>query len=256
MLFPISLIFAGISFWTLLWPQYSIFQDSKLQYQKNQEVLQGIQNRKVAIEKMNLQVAQNESENSAVLNYLTDKKMEEKIVKQLNYLASSSGVFLRDISLVGSSKGQIDSGAGAFPSSLVPALPVQNGVSANEIIQNIPVSISVQGDYDKLKNFFNAVQHLPILNSLKTLTITVDEKTSSDNTSNSTKTFTLEAKLTVDFGYLKKVKASAEKMASFDAKIDEKVINDLKAYISQDVPALTLDPVAIGAVGSNNPFLP
>lgn len=248
-LFPSLLIFAGVLCWTFLWPQYEIFRANKVTYQQDHEALQLIQTKRSAVEKLNLQVTQNETNNSAVLGYLADQKMEEKIIKQVNYAAASAGVFLDDIGVAASDGSQLN--ANGLTNLANPMLPAQNAIQVAEDVQSIPVNIGVQGDYGKLKIFFNSIQHLPIFNSLKALNIVVVEKAASSEV-NSPKIYTLAAKLTVNFGYLKKVKAGPQKMANFSPTIDEETIGVLKAYISQDIPALVLDPAMVGV---ENPFL-
>ncbi len=243
--FPIILILAVAVFFGYINPEIVAFKAVSDDYNTNLQILQGVKNKKAALDSLSNTIKNDEESNAMILNYLPKNKVEEKIVGEVNYLAANAGVFLDNVEIVDN----------PTPASVVADLASKN--QPIDIIQNTQAVITVDGDYDKLKTFFNGIQHIPLFNSIKSLNIaTVEKTTSSDSAATSTtgsqSTTTITAKITVDFGYLKQVKADDKKLADFHPEIDNATIQKLKDYTAGNVPKINMSGIS---AGSNNPFL-
>ncbi|NTV40944.1 MAG: hypothetical protein HGA61_01585 [Candidatus Moranbacteria bacterium] len=217
--------------------------------------MQSIQDKKVALESLNLQLKGEGNVGETVISFLTKDKVEEKIIGELNYLASNSGVFLNNFKIINQSK-MIDRG-GLTVGSLT-GIVNENGseLSANQPLNSLQTTqavVTISGDYEKLKIFFGGVQHMPLFNSIKTLNITSVEKTGTGELASAEGAVrTITAEIVVDFSHLEPVKASNSELVDFKPEIDEKTVQALENYVSRSVSEIKIDDIA---VGSGNPFV-
>ncbi len=239
---PVILILAAIVFWAYIRPEISSLQAARDDYNLNQQILQNVESKKSALETLSSKI-QTDDGSALVLNYLPSNKMEEKIIGDVNYIASNSGVFLNNLEIVSSPS--------PAPGVIVPVSPAD--VKTSDALQNIQLTITAEGDYNKLKTFFDAVQRMSLLNTVKSLSISTVEKNSSSDPAATQSAVTIVSKLVVDFGYLKQVKADDKKLANFNSSIDNATIQKLKDYTSNSTPKVSMEGIVSG---SSNPFLP
>ena len=253
--FPIVLVVSTVVFWAYVWPEFVSLRANNVSYRFDQGVLREAYDKKAALETLNSQIRESDSGSTLVLNYVPKDRAEEKIIGQINYLASNSGVFLNNIEVLKKNE-QSSSTLKAANSTANVASNLKAGNS--NVLQSTQITIKVGGDYDKLKLFFSGIQHMPLLNSIKSLNIVSKDKAKDKNNSSTPAVdekvqTSIEAELVVDFGYLKQARTDESKLASFKAEIDDKTIQDLKEYTSGVIPKINTSDIA---TGRSNPFLP
>ena len=232
----------------------SINQEKK----ENEKSLQEIKDKASSIEAIGKQIASSSGDVTLINSYLPNKKVEEKIIGGMNYLASDAGVSLDNVSMK-SSEG----------SSLQNNSPTKNSSggqissdNANEV-RFSEATVIVSGGYDKIRLFIDQLQKMFLFNNIKSLNIYKKEvknvnsgnTTDKKNTAASTNSSELSAEIIVSFGYLPPVKASNFKISSFEAKIDSETISVLKQYVSQKTESVS-SIVSGSNKGRVNPFLP
>ncbi len=251
--FPVVLFLAAVAFWLFIWPAIMSLQTVNNEYKVSQKNLINVQEKRTALETLNSQLKSGDKNGALVAEYLPTQKSEEKIIGQVNSLASAAGIFLDNIEIT---KSQEQS------ASITNLAPVPVGIVGAEPLAVVPVVantqavVTVSGDYNKLKAFFDGIQHMPLFNSVKSLEITSLEKTLTDPNATAVKTpeFIISAKLTLDFGHLNRVQIDNNNLKSFQPEIDSKTLQNLGAYIAtKDVPAINTSDITTGV---SNPFLP
>ena len=223
-------------------PEFGRVKDLNAEYATNQQALAAVKDKKIALEKLSSQIKSNE-DSGVVYDYLPADKVEERIIGGINYLTTDAAVSLANISVKAAVDAQSSSNASATPTDPTTEL---TGLTAPSSVQTTQATVTVKGDYEKIKNFINGVQHMPLMNSIKSLNITAVEGTETEPAS-------LTAVLVIDFSYLKSIKADNAKLANFKPEIDNTSVESLKSYISKSVPKINAAEVGSGRT---NPFLP
>ena len=186
-----------------------------------------------------------------VYNYLPNKKVEERIIGGVNYLAVDSGVSLVNISLR-----NLDVPNPANTAQQNAALANKPADNA-DVLQFSEATISISGDYEKIKLFINQLQKIALFNNIKSLVISNKEKSSSNTTdANSSSSSTLFADMVVNFGYLSSSELNNNKITNLKPELDSDTIGVLKQYISQKTESMASMISNVGNKGKANPFLP
>lgn len=254
--FPLFLIALGGFIWGYVRPEVTLYRSVNEKYKANQQSLQVVLKNKDAFNMLSLKLKEDQKSRGLILNYIPFDRVEEQIIGEISYLATNSGVFLDNVKITD----QISTGS--FGGSTQTNSLAQKGPdnkSVVDVVQSTQAKIIVNGDYEKLKIFFKGVQHLPLLNSVKSLNITLNSnKPAVDGTTGVARanqaTTPITAEMVVDFGYLKQVKADKKELADFNPEIDSKTVQALQEYISADIPPVVSTTGVL--MGSNNPFLP
>jgi hypothetical protein len=248
--FPIILVISISIFIGYIWPEIKNVKMINVEKNTNAQSLQFIKEKQAAIESIGTQIANNSNIGSVINDYLPNKKVEERIIGGVNYLAMDSGVSLLDVSLKNPNVTN-----SAFSGNT--AEEKTSAVNTDEL-QFSEVAISISGDYEKIKLFIEQLQRISLLNDIKSLTIANQIKNVPDSAANPDETSTaisstLSASVVIDFGYLPSFGIDGSKVAKLDSKLDTDVIDVLKNYISQK-PGLVVS--SAGNKGKANPFLP
>lgn len=235
-----------------------------------------ISNKKQAMSKINNQLDSNTTSESDVDSYLPSTKVEERIMSSINFLANDSSVLLINITIKDPEQNSTAQGmsAGAtmnvnnavkYADSSVtdPANGTASTINQGGGLKMSEATITISGEYDKIKLFVDSLQHIPIYNSLKSLSIsnlpTGSSATSGDQGVNQNndvqKNSTLYANIVLDFGYMSPAKASVVNADKFNPAIDNETVKALQSYVSKD--AVVSGNRTINAVngGKSNPFL-
>jgi len=260
--FPIMLVISGVIFVGYIWPEIDNIKNINKEKLSNSQTLAAIKSKQAAIEQIGTQMVNDVDGNTMIDNYLPDKKVEEKIIGGINYFAADAGVSLADIS--------IKDVEPAVVSGQNPAAPATGALSADgsanaQISQAdtnrmlfSEVSISIIGDYSKIRLFIDELQRMALFSSIKSLAISnkvqaAGSASGSENTVNSTN---LLSDIVVDFGYLKSYGLDNNRIAQFKPGLDNETISTLKQYISQKTASITSLINSSGNKGKTNPFLP
>ena len=153
---------------------------------KNQGMLQDIAAKQAAIAKIDSQMTSNSADTATINNYLPSTRVEERILSGVNFLASDAGVSLANISLKDAQPAtaagvDVTTSINTTPSNVaaVNSLSSTSGAIAGTAVQQAPpeslqyteATISVSGNYDKIRLFVDELQRMPILNVVKSLNI-------------------------------------------------------------------------------------
>ncbi|KKP97471.1 MAG: hypothetical protein US25_C0002G0016 [Candidatus Moranbacteria bacterium GW2011_GWE1_36_7] len=258
--FPIMLIISVSIFIGYIWPEISVVRSNIAQKNVNIAELDAINSKKVLIETYGKKLSSNSEVEAVVKNYLPEKKTEERVISSINYLANDANVALVDFSLGSVSNSATESSqlglaTLALPSTDPAAIdPVTGQPIANEApntLKSTTVSVSVSGEYEKIRMFLNGLAHAPMFNKIKSLEISKQADSETDGEKIESKM--LLATITVEFGHLGVAKATSAKLDNFKPEVDTASIEVLQKYVS-----LKSQPASEegGPRGKQNPFLP
>jgi len=244
---PIILVISFSIFIGYIWPEIINIKSINAKKIENTQSLQSIKDNQVAIESVGTQIANDNGSKTMIDNYLPDKKVEERIIGGINYLAVDSGVSLVDVSLK-----NVDTSVLANNTA-----PAANALNNIDKLQFSEATVSISGDYEKIKLFIDQLQKMSLFNDIKSLTISNQEKSSANtNGAGSSVSSDLSADIVIDFGYLPSSVLDNNKITNFKSEIDEDTISVLKQYISQKTESAAAAINNIGNKGKANPFLP
>ncbi|EKD46738.1 MAG: hypothetical protein ACD_67C00088G0001 [uncultured bacterium] len=263
--FPIILVISVSIFIGYIWPEITRLRSANEIKLKMDQQLQEIDVKKGAAESVGKQISSSDSEKT-IKDYLPENKIEERIINDVNFLASGSNVALVDISLesektVSDSKTAAPVGVAGILNPIARADAVANeeqpideltaGKAVGSATRSTSAMISISGEYDKIRVFLNGLHRLPIFSTVKSLVITKQQTEKSEGESSSSENILL-ANVDVDFGYMNVSKVSGQEVAKFNPEnIDNEIVDVLKKYTSQKAPSLEIDG---GAKGKSNPF--
>lgn len=271
--FPIMLIISVSIFIGYIWPEiFKLKEANELRLAKTEE-FQGINVKKAAIDSIGNQISNSDSQ-KIVEEYLPGSRVEERIVNGVNYLATDAGVSLVNISLtnevastsdgnnstsglaailnpIGTANATLES---APAPAMATAAQTTTETASSKGLKTIATNISISGDYGKIKIFFDNLQRMSILNTVKSVVITKqsEEKSSGVENQEASSGDTLLATAVVDFGYMFTEKLNNQKVDSFKQYIDNETIDVLKGFVSQKGQ---LVDVSSDAKGKSNPFI-
>lgn len=240
LIFPLMLAASFAFFMYYAWPEIVNLKSIKEEKSENNQLLQDIKNKKLDIERIGNQISEDKDSSNAVLSYLPVKKMEERIVGGVNYLAIDSGVALANLSLKDISTEN--------PGNTARQNPASDKKEKEEIINTMKFSeatILANGGYEKIKLFVDQLQKIFLFNNIKSLTIS-SEQNSSENANS------LLATAVVDFGYIAPSKMNNSRIANFKPEFDKSTIDTLKQYVLQKTETVNRS----SSKGKANPFLP
>jgi len=219
--------------------------------------LKTIKDKKAAIEKIDSQINGDIEGEKIVTDYLPENKAEERILSAVNYLATDSAVSLINITLVDASLEDKNdntlSAAGILAPIINTSAPAAKPASTD--LKFSEATISVTGEYAKIKLFIEQLQHVPMLNDVKKVTIspTPVERGKEDVKVDPSKLF---ANIVIDFGWMKMKKMDNQKIANFVAGVDVQTADTLKKFVSKKTAAPgALAENAGDNKGKSNPFL-
>jgi hypothetical protein len=244
--FPIVLVVSVALFFGFIWPEFSNISTIKSEKIAKTAELKAVKDKQTAIEAIGQKIAGDADSEAIVKNYLPQAKPEERIVNGLNYLAGDANVSLVNMTLQGSddaAKPAIgQAGALIDPTT---GLPIADNTNS---VKTISASVSLSGEYDKIRMFLDNVQRMPMFNVIKS----VDIQKKADEAGTENASTLLSANVDIDFGYMNASKISNQLGDKFENKLDDETIASLQKYISQK------SQMVAGSVdenGKSNPFL-
>lgn len=188
------------------------------------------------IEKVNnlmVNLGTNTENQNILFSFLPEKQQEEEIINDLNNIASTEAVSIKNLSLIKSPS-----------TSLIISSEGAEAEESEAAIKNFDVDFTVIGTYDKIKNIINKLYKSRRFNKVASLEITKNETEAAGNN--------LQVKFILTFSYLKKanvisIGSNIFSQDSFNMSVISK-INNWK----------TINVAKIGNIsgGRENPFLP
>ncbi|EKE19541.1 MAG: hypothetical protein ACD_8C00143G0013 [uncultured bacterium] len=251
--FPIVLVISFFIGFGYVWPEAMKIKDMNEKKIEKQKTLENIEAKKRLI----LQAKEKMSSGDLgvfVKDYLPERRIEEKIISNISYLASDSNISLLDISMTDSGKSQ--SKPAVAESNATTISGMGSGIkNIDPVMESIPVKVSVSGTFQQTKVFLDGLQRLPIFNNVDSLSISkkATEKKSDENDSPAGED-SLLVDAVINFGYMGVSKISESEASSLSLNIDEETIKGLKGYVSTKEQILS--PALAGEKGGRtNPFL-
>lgn len=244
--FPVMLVVSLAIFFGYVWPE---FDNIKLLNQENiQSKAQYDQadNRQKAIIAMGEKIKQDPSTSDSISAYLPEKRSEEQVINNINFLATSDSVTLTNLAITNiAAKPQEelmpDTTLAPTPGFLsAGTVPVQIATNPEDSLQYTEATISASGTYNNLGIFLNQIQHSGMYNKVKSLSIKKDDQKDEQ---------LLTASLVVDFGYLAPIKFNNQNLAKLQSGLDTNTLESLQKYISQKNQIIDL-----GSTSKDNPF--
>lgn len=220
-----------------IWPEINNVKNINKEKNTNTQSLQDIKDKQSAIELIGAQIANDNDGKTIVYNYLPNKKVEERIIGGVNYLAVDSGVSLVNISLK-----NLDS------INLTDVNQKGNAVNNANLLKFSEATISIAGDYEKIKLFINQLQQMALFNNIKSFVISKKEESSDSGN--------LSVEIIMNFGYLPSSEINNKNISNFKAELDNNTISVLKQYISQKTESIAAMISDTGNKGKANPFFP
>jgi hypothetical protein len=260
--FPIVVIVSVWMFVFFTWP--AIGEASKINKEKKSrlQLLEAVQKKQAEIKKTGIQIDDDVKGTAMIYDYLPEKKMEEKIIGEINYLANDAGVFISNISL----RSVASSNVKTMTNNTFDA----NRKAISSTIEEVDLDgflILVAGNYSSIRLFVDELQKINLFNNIKSLTISnrnkeKDLKVSAEESAGSTQADMLEAEIAIDFGNLKRGELdengelSDDKVEKLDPILDNEFLPVLKKYISQKTITAEAFMNSNTIKGRTNPFLP
>lgn len=266
--FPIMVAISVAIFIRYVWPEIGSLKIINQEKGRITKSLQAVEEKQEIIKSLATEISSSSEDMAVVNSYLPSKKVEERIIGGVNYLAADSGVSLINISLKTPEYSDTAvQAASAYPVAAINSsintlatatIPADNDITGDQSVvgdgsgmQFSEASIKIAGDYEKIRLFLDQVQKMSLLNNVKSLSITSNAKESADPSVSSTE---LSADMVVNFGYLESATSSVG-VAGLQDELDKDTINTLKQYISQKTASVaTL--IGNSNKGKTNPFLP
>lgn len=272
--FPIVLVVCVAIFIGYIWPEINNLKIANEEKMATEQSLKEAKEKQAVVEQLGAQIASSTAEKSLVYSYLPDKKVEEQIIAAINYLAADSQVSLATVSLTDVFEKISASGSDPYSESGSSAAMAENNGNSksnqnqanNNKVQFSEASITIIGDYEKIRFFLDQIQKMTLFNKIKSVKIYTKKENSSGNAgagaNNNASTDSgnvppnnnIFADVVIDFGYLKSSKD--DKAVKLKSDLDNETINVLKQYVSQKTATLLPIGGDSGNKGKINPFIP
>lgn len=270
--FPLILVVSISIFIGYIWPEISNLRIANEEKMKHVSEVEGINNKKAAIQRIDAEINGDNEGETIINNYLPNAKVEERILTSVNFLASDSEVSLVDLSFDNGNPEKKNENVELLSSGS----PLSAAIASNAVNTSNPdnqkadaigdkqvmhTTIMVSGEYEKIRLFIDQLQKMSPLNSIKNLTISSQTEESDkqgdvaegEDTSNTqVSSSELSAEMNVDFYWMSPVKIDSQKIANFKSGLDNDTIAVVKQYVSQKAPSV--DKFG-DASGKRNPFL-
>jgi hypothetical protein len=259
--FPAAVAVSIAIFIMYVWPEFGNFQKARGELRESEKNLSETQEKKKNITELIAELDQNQSKENYVKSFLPLKRGEEEILNGLNFLATSAGVVIYDISLEKSPAGaspQNKSGEDAYSSKdvIFSSGSESGGTAAREIKPQLTaqkMKIGISGNYENMKNFLDQLYRIEMFNVSESWILSRADLKNKEPETPPLPADLLSLNVDINFAQLGQFKVGNNYAApifsqkSFNFSSYEK----LESLTSQKIPALE----AVG-VERVNPFLP
>jgi hypothetical protein len=249
---PFALVIAVILIIWFVWPEFGDLRTIIQEFQAKQETLKEVRAKEANVKSLISTLGQNSDQENFVLNYLSSKRNEEKIINALNFLATSY-----QLNLVNVNVEKIKSTA-EVPTSVQTLLDDTAGnvseVASNvREIQYVATKINVSGTYDQITKFINAVSKMEFLNKIDSIKISVQPAQAATPEQPQSLAQGLSCEMTVEFGYLSPISSGTDFSTPVFSQsgFNFEKVNGLVQSLSEKAPVLDE-----GMKGLANPFFP
>jgi len=262
--FPIMFVISFSIFIGYIWPEINNVKKINTEKLANTQALQAVKDKQSAIELLGTQILNDSDGSATIKSYLPDKKVEERIIGGINYLAADSGVMLVNIYLKKSDVADLTNGAQQNAASVKNSSASLNNPANGQVLTDEAdglrfndATILVNGEYEKIRLFIDQLQKISLLNNIKSLTITNKKKSYEGETEETNPDpSNLSADIVMSFGYLPSLSLDNNKISKFKPEMDNNAVGILKQYVSQKTESVAAITGGIGNKGKANPFLP
>lgn len=205
---------------------------------------------------------ESEGEQKVLSKYVPDEKLEEEIVDKLNYIASSSGLFIFKLSVSDSQRtlssvANVPSASYSIPQNKetdkVAAIEESSEKIAlkNSTPVDLVVNFGVLGNYGSVKTLIEKVQKIkrfndPLFLSIKN--VSLEGKDASATVGDK-----IQAEMALNFSFLKRVNSISNVNEGIfsEGKFNMAAIEKIRSNVSD-----TDVPITVESSGRPNPFIP
>jgi hypothetical protein len=226
-----------------VWPSISESRLANELYAKKQNDLAQLDDKQQKIDSVSTKIKADTTSTQLVGTYLPKNRSEEQIISNVNYLATSAGVSLANISLTDSSPAVVQSDANVIPMMDESGQPIVTQVDPETLLKFSSAKISASGSYDNLQMFIDKLQHSGVYSKVKSFSVEKNKSTDGQATT------LLVSDIVIDFGYLAAIKFDNNMLASFEPTFDSTLVKSLQDFVSQKNQVID-----IGSTGKTNPF--
>jgi hypothetical protein len=223
-------------------------KEKRAELQMEKEKLARIVEKNNNIKKLSDQLINSGHEQEVLMEFIPVTVAEEEIVDKLNFNASSLGISVFNLSVAQPKAAPaapvIESSEPESASAKIVPLPKE---------ENVAVSFSVIGGYDKIKELLEKIYRLKRFNEVISLEVGAQKEATNGNAS-SAPADNLQVDMVLGFNTLKEVEKIGDpegKVFSMQ-KFDMGTIAKIEEMKNIDVP----EPLRVGESGRANPFRP
>ncbi|EKE25770.1 MAG: hypothetical protein ACD_5C00037G0007 [uncultured bacterium] len=243
--FPLTLIVSVFIFIGYVWPEIMNLKIANEENLKKNEELKVIEDKKDAIKRINDQIDGNTEGELLVKGYLPVNRIEEKIMTDINFLATDSSVSLINISLEDKQTKEDEAATMALSSAM---LSNATGVNDKPVeikkegLQFTTASILFAGKYENIRIFIDQLQTMTVFNSIQSVNITKGELKKSglmaegEVVSNDAEP-SLSAEVVINFGWMNPIAINSKNISNFKSGMDNDTVSILTNYVSKKTPS-------------------
>ena len=234
-----------------VYPRFIEYSTAKQENMTKSRDLDDVSKNINAVKSLADDLAKNSKNAEIVKSYFPQTPREENILNTINYLASSAGVLLSNVTL------EKDVSAKSLVVGAAEGKVAENATSGSTKtpldIKFITVGISVVGEYDKIQMFADSLQRSHMYGTISEYLIKKDDQPAAADAQNKSQNDTmLLGKITFKAGYSAPLKSGKYTDVDFSApSVDFSALNAIESASSPAAPAM-----GIVSTGRRNPFLP
>lgn len=245
--FPLMFVISFVLAIKYVWPGVDNLMTLRDENATKSEELRVIKEKKATAEMVNNQIKKDFDGSSLIAKYLPEQKAEDRVIAELNYIASGSQISL--VNMTPQEFSKKDSKAEIATDKFGNSTAATSTAQKVEEIKFFGMKLSLVGSYEKISEFFEKVSKMSIYNSIESVSIRPEDKVGENGETVNSGTLTVE--VVINFGYMPKKSIEKGNISTFSASIDTETINTLKKYIYDQ--NIVLDS---SNKGKQNPFMP
>lgn len=243
--FPLTLIVSVFIFIGYVWPEIMNLKTANEENLKKKQDLQIIEDKKEAIKRINDQIDGNSEGELLVKGYLPANRIEEKIMTDVNFLATDSSVSLVNISIEDKQIKEDEAATMALSAAMVSGAQVGSDNKPVEIkregLQYTTAKILLAGKYQNIRIFIDQLQTMAVFNSIESINISKaelkkDGSIEGEVASNDAEP-NLSAEVIINFGWMNPIAINSKNISNFKSGMDNDTVSVLTNYVSKKAPS-------------------
>lgn len=254
----ITILLIVSTIWIIL-PKAFQVKEEYLNMKKSQQELSEMTEKIGKANNLSKDLTTNTEKQNILMRYLPIDKQGEDILNNLNVIAASEGAAISDLVLseekdtAGSSiaaAGQIQEKTDSSSGNSVGSAKNSKALVSEVGAKSVKAEITIVGDYEKIRRVVDKINNMKRNSKVASLKISIKQNLIAGESVNAANE--LEANITANFGYLKKVTIADVNSSVLDSgKFDMSVVDKILASSNTE-----FSEINIGQTGRTNPFIP